>query len=461
MTRPTALKYWMLFTRTAMVIMALIVFAPSSAQAWDDDKDKPSGPPYHPVHCNELVHGNVVLNQDLNCVDLEPGAHGGVWGLKVDGDNTTIRLNGFSINCFDMSGYKFSCQGGDPGADYGIDTDGFSNVKIQGPGMIKGWTVGVYVRGFKPPANTGPSARNVKVSKVNVTGPDGRGDISDNLLFPQPRPTSFAILVTDFVDTPNTCSRWNDDDGHGHGVEVFGNSVENHVEGIALYNSSRVNMHENFVHTNNDAGEATTEGDASVPNSSVSTTYETHGIVICANSPFCTTPGGSSPPNISQLNKVFNNLVVDNGQNSYTDASCAGPSYEPGKCNVDSGITMIGTALRNDVSRNTVMSNNGDGISVRSGANYNKIRQNTSLMNSSTDQSATAASSTCTTVLDPFTGMLSTVCNAAPPPVQNFWDISNRAGGGSNYFDKNNRCLTQESTVPAGVCGPGENDDWQ
>jgi hypothetical protein len=468
--------------RATLVVAVLILGAPAAHA---------DGVTY-PTTCNNNgfpVTGKVVLTQDIICTDLT-GA-GNVNGLTVGGPNTTIFLNGFSIKCFDprpsgpdhptVNSYKFSCQGdfqisGGFFADTGIDTCGFSNVQIKGPGMIQGFSVGVRMRGRAPTntsgpcgqgaANlTGPSANNVKVQKLNVTGPDGLSDISDPLA--GPRPKSFGILASNFIENPTTCPTWDSDDGHTHGNEIFGSSVENHVLGIALYNASRVNVHENFVHDNNSAGESTIcpIGIACVTNTGTTTTItdgdtiistdcgfgqkcESHGIVVCANFAAGDSRAFACTTGVSFRNKIQNNLVVDNAQNSFGSSTAPDQTNE-GAEQVDGGLSLIGNALKNDVRNNTVLSNNGDGISVRNDADMNRFSSNTSLMNSTTQSCVVSGTTTTCT--------------------PRFWDLTFRGAGANNIFNSSNRCLTQSPSqpvsatmpaIPAGTCNANENTTW-
>src|SRR5207244_3754124 len=195
--------------------------------------------------------GDYVLNSDITCndanIDTNAGAYPGyLYAITVNADNVTIRLKGFSIRCSSVNpmAYKMSCQGltktdsngGEHLAARGIQTNGRSNVKIQGPGMVQGFGIGVLLCGSPGGlpacgAPVTPSAHDVKVTKINVTGPDGRSDISDPIAGPRPR--SFGIIAKEFIESPSTCPNWDSDDGHTHGNEIFGNSVDNHTEGIA------------------------------------------------------------------------------------------------------------------------------------------------------------------------------------------------------------------------------------
>src|SRR5439155_8632195 len=208
--------------------------------------------------------------------------------------------------------------------------------------------------------------------------------------------------------------------------------------------------HENFVHDNNSAGESTIcPNGICVTNSGTTTTItdgdtiistecgfgqkcESHGIVVCANFPppndsaaFACTQG------VSFRNKIQNNLVVDNAQNSFGTSTAPTATNEKTE-QVDGGLSLIGNALKNDVRNNTVLSNNGDGISVRNDADLNRFSSNTSLMNSTTQSCVVVG--------------LTTTC------TPRFWDLTFRGGGLNNSFNSSNRCLTQSPSggeIPA------------
>src|SRR5207253_7597960 len=169
---------------------------------------------------------------------------------------------------------------------------------------------------------------------------------------------------------------------------------------------------------------------------------ESHGIVVCANF----APGDSRAfactTGVSRRNKIQNNLVVDNAQNSF-DSNTAPEQTNEGAEQVDGGLSLIGNALKNDVRNNTVLSNNGDGISVRNDADLNRFSSNTSLMNSTT-QSCVAVG-------------LMTTC------TPKFRDLTFRGAGPNNIFNSSNRCLTQSPSggaIPAGTCNANEHHPW-
>jgi parallel beta-helix repeat protein len=140
---------------------------------------------------------------------------------------------------------------------------------------------------------------------------------------------------------------------------------------------------------------------------------------------------------ISRRNRIRNNLLADNGQNFLDDIT------------PDSAITIAGNAFNNDVSQNTVMGNNGDGISVRDNAGYNTVSSNLAILNTSTDAPY---------AVDPIT-----MQPIAPvePAMPHFYDTTKRRAGMYNQIKTNNKCLTENSEVDSTVCNPGEKDDWQ
>jgi parallel beta-helix repeat protein len=77
--------------------------------------------------CGQVVSGNVTLTSNLNC----PGD-----GLLVGNDDTTINMNGYTI------------QGpGHTSSKVGIMIPASSNVKVKGPGMMAGFQAGLLATG--------------------------------------------------------------------------------------------------------------------------------------------------------------------------------------------------------------------------------------------------------------------------------------------------------------------------
>lgn len=269
----------------ALGVMLLLGISASPAQAID-------------INCGDVVTGHVVLHEDLNCVDSP--------GLIVNADGTTIDLNGWAINCTG-GGYLGSCQTTTLAPAYpgytGIDTNGKNNVLIKGPGTINGFHFGVHVNG----------GSNINVKDLFLTGPVKPAVVGN------PRGLNVGINVTgtecpDPVDTI---------------VNIHGNEVENHSDGIGLHGADCVNVGYNIVHDNN------------------SDPFECHGIHVA--------PGSN--------NNINNNEVFRNGENA----------------GIDSGMTIQGaSSTNNTVVHNNVHDNFGDGISVRFGATNIKITKNQS-----------------------------------------------------------------------------------
>lgn len=238
--------------------------------------------------CAGAVSGHVVFDSNLAC---------GGNGLTVAANGTTIDLAGFTLSCAG-AGYLGSCQSL---GFTGIDTAGFSDVLIMGPGTITGFAVGVHVNG----------GSNVNVRSLTVTGPASPGAGAN------PRPGATGILVTGIVcPTPLDTI-----------VNIHGNDVSNHLEGIELVGACCVNVGHNHVHDNN------------------SDPVECHGI-----------------KGVNACNNNFNNNLVErNGENLGRDG----------------GLTLTGAgSFGNTVTHNDVSTNCGDGLSARSGAHDNQTVNN-------------------------------------------------------------------------------------
>jgi len=325
--------------------------------------------------CGSIVTGKVVFVADMECVDPFDG-------LIVGADGTTIDLNGFRLQCKGVgappfsSGFNGSCQGdvGAAGAfdtdqtpEVGIDQNGRSNVVIKGSGSIVGWDIGVWIKG---PAN------NITVEKLNVSGPDAVGGFFTTLT--QDRPETKGVRVENF-----TCP--------DRMVRIRRNSVDNHTDGIFFSNAHCSEIQGNFVHDNN-------------PGSNDFSPSTSHAIHL-ANSAF---------------NKVFNNLVIDNGINVAEDA----------------GIVLDGAGTTgNRIANNLTSYNNGDGILAIAGANGNRISNNTLALHTSTEPAVPSAT-------DPHDSRV-------------FYDLADRSGA-TNTWEANNVCETDVAPVPENVCNPGE-----
>jgi hypothetical protein len=113
----------MMRRNVSILIVALLAFAaigvilatvqPSATLAQENGEDL----------CGAVIDGNVELTADLTCEGD---------GIRVEGDNLTIRLNGFTLR--------------GPGSDTnttGILIDEAREVRIRGPGLVTGFGTGV------------------------------------------------------------------------------------------------------------------------------------------------------------------------------------------------------------------------------------------------------------------------------------------------------------------------------
>jgi len=265
-----------------------------------------------PMPCPCIATSDISFRTDVTCTNAD--------GIIVRANGITIRLNGFRLQCTDPLGFGLSCQGGaDPATDppdTGIKIDGFSFVTVTGGGAIQGFDTGVLV--------SGAASHNIVIQKLNITGPDADLGV---LASGGARPDTDGILVRGT--------------SLSSAIDIFANSVDNHLSGIRLQNAKGVEVRLNFAHDNN--GGISTFGGG-----------EAHGIHLVD----------------SDNNKIHNNLVVDNGVN-FPD---------------DSGIMLNGVStVNNRVSDNNVSFSNGDGISVKGGAANNVIDDNQILYNTSSE----------------------------------------------------------------------------
>jgi len=122
------------------------------------------------------------------------------------------------------------------------------------------------------------------------------------------------------------------------------------------------------------------------------------------------------------------NVVVRNGASRF-----------PLNAVPDSGIQLLngspsGDTSGNQIHSNAVNDNCGDGIAAVLGANNNTIIKNTARFNGDSTLSGQCLSVAAGT----------------------FFDLAERSAGAGNAWNPNNLCRTQNGTIPAGVCNPGE-----
>jgi parallel beta-helix repeat protein len=240
-----------------------------------------------PLACGDTLFVDTALTADLNCTDV-------TGGLTIGAIDVELDLNGWNLNCTG-AGYLGSCQGT---GTIGVDQNGQTGMTVTGPSSINGFEVGVLV-----------DATGANVKDLLITGP------ADPDPAPNPRPSAQGILVTS-IECP---------DDFDTTVNIHGNEIENHREGVALFSANCVNIHQNVIHANN------------------SDPVECSGILLVN----------------SDNNKIHANTVFDNGENAGAD-----------------GGILLYSSDTNKIFRNDVSNNNGAGISLRSGSTGNAVDHN-------------------------------------------------------------------------------------
>lgn len=286
-------------------------------------------------------------------------------GLVVVADNTIIDLNGHRISCVAPgTGYLGSCQG-IAAVGGAVDEEPEDGVNITGHVNVHVFDSkdGGTIDGFDNAIRIERS-QDVKIEHLTLTGPPG--DLVN------PRPFSHGVLIRG-----STCA--GDTQIHIGTGQFSGNEMMNHNQGIAI-NGSCVSVIHNIVHDNDSNG--------SVPS---------NGILL-----------NQASNNVVRGNEVFNN----------------GDEVDP--INQDGGITMRNNSRNNHIVNNEVLSNFGDGISVRLGSEANFIDNNIMLLNG---------------------GALAGIV---------YYDAAGRGSGPLNKWNQNNQCVTQNPEVPPGVCGADE-----
>jgi len=266
-----------------------------------------------PPACGSSISGNFVLDGDMICAETN--------GLIVAGDNTTIDLNGHSIQCTG-AGLSGSCQKivggptGIPANSYsGILSNGKSNVRISGPGTVDGFGIGVHLI----------AGDGLKVQDVTVTGPA------------QPDAATNQRLIANGIQIVNTTCP-----SPAENVAIIdGNEVLNQRFGVILQNAECVKISDNYVHDNNSRF-----GDA-------------HGVDLID----------------SRNNLVMKNIIERNGANRIIgDVSDSGIQLVNG--------SPSGDTSGNQIHGNSVSDNCGDGIAAVVGANNNSVIKNVARFNS-------------------------------------------------------------------------------
>ena len=238
--------------------------------------------------CGTTIVVNTVLTHNQNCTDVTGGITIGAIDVELD-------LNGWDINCTSVGGYLGSCQGT---GTIGVDQNGFTGMTVTGPGSINGFAFGVLV-----------DATGANVKDLFITGPVSPG-IGNN-----PRPAAQGIVVTGILcpfDFETT-------------VNIHGNEINNHREGVALFGANCVNIHQNVVTDNN------------------SDPVECSGLLLVG----------------SDNNKIHANDIFRNGENAIFD-----------------GGILLYASDTNKIFRNDVTGNFGAGISLRAASAGNTVNHN-------------------------------------------------------------------------------------
>jgi len=243
-----------------------------------------------PAHAGQFLCGttivvDTVLLDDQNCTNI-------TGGITIGANDIELDLDGFNINCTG-GGYLGSCQS--TGA-IGVNQDGWTGMTVAGPGAIDGFTFGVSV-----------DATGANVKDLWITGPASPNG--------NDRPQAQGILVTS-IECP---------DDFDTTVNIHGNEIDNHREGVALFDANCVNIHHNEIHDNN------------------SDPAQCSGILLVN----------------SNNNKIQHNTIFNNGENLPNDA----------------GIILFNSDS-NNIHQNDVSNNNGAGISLRGGSDLNKVDHN-------------------------------------------------------------------------------------
>jgi len=139
--------------------------------------------------CGQVVHGNVTLTANLECTGD---------GLIVGGDNTTINLNGYSIN-----------GPGDNSSKVGISVPHSNNVVVQGTGAIRNYQAGILISG----------SQNTEINRITFDG------------------NKIAVFMTGSI-----------------GSTVEQNFIDGNAIGVASHSSIGAQLHANMMTGNDLAG---------------------------------------------------------------------------------------------------------------------------------------------------------------------------------------------------------------
>lgn len=256
--------------------------------------------------CGQKVTGVVNLTADLVCNAQD--------GLIVDADNTTINLNGYTISCLG-SGLGGSCQttSGQPFlGTVGIASSWHNNVKIYGPGKIKGFAFGISLH----------TGYGYVVQGVTVTGP--------SVIPAQNNRTGGVGMMLSTVDCP-IVSPFSPPPPPT--FLIADNEINNQVIGIRMDSIGCASVRGNIIHDLGGANGYSTG--IFLGGSSFSSFYR--------NSIYNVGLGKTADSGIAAWNGSINNTISGN----VITNNCA------------DGVAMYGKAANNNVNSNTVRYNGG------------------------------------------------------------------------------------------------------
>ena len=160
------------------------------------------------VACGDFVGGTVVLSANLDC----SGA-GGYTAIGIGADNTVIELNGHTLS---------------GGRDLmGVDVSSYNNVTIRGPGVIRGFWLGVRAGNGR-----GLTVEGVRFDDLGMGISDNHGQdavILENEFFNMDfHGIQFATVAAGQPDSTGGLVRDNSFDGGGTAIELCGMQTYGH-----------------------------------------------------------------------------------------------------------------------------------------------------------------------------------------------------------------------------------------
>jgi len=160
------------------------------------------------VACGDFVGGTVVLTANLDC----SGA-GGYTAIGIGADDTVIELNGHTLS---------------GGRDLmGVDVSSYNNVTIRGPGVIRGFWLGVRAGNGR-----GLTVEGVRFDDLGMGISDNHGQdavILENEFFNMDfHGIRFATVAAGQPDSTGGLVRGNSFDGGGTAIELCGMQTYGH-----------------------------------------------------------------------------------------------------------------------------------------------------------------------------------------------------------------------------------------